>query len=376
MGSLLGGGTTGGQIVQSTSGQAAAAAGQAGVQAANEASSLAAQSIGAAIQQTNAQYATATAALNPSTEEGIQALDKLNSYIGLTPYNPGQAPTAPTAPTLASLESGISSSDINNYIQQNSSANMNSSGSSFGYMTYTGVGGAGSGVGTDGTAGDSGNGQYVSTMSQLESNPNIQSAVRQNLAQQQLSDPNSYANLLYGIDNTAYQQQNTLYGQAEGLYNQYTASGPMTAAQVQNSIQNQPGYAAQIQQGTQAINSDAAAKGYLGSGQMLKELDQFGQNTMSQFYGNTLSQLASLAGAGQQSATSQAGLASSNANALSSLFTTLGQDQGNAALSAGNSLEQALITGGQQYTEMGGSSSSGASGIGSLLGGISSLLKI
>jgi hypothetical protein len=367
-------GTTGGSVVSSVPASVASAAGQYGVNAANEASSLAAQSIGAAIQATNAQYQTATAALQPYTQEGVQALDKLNSYIGLSAYDPGAAPTAPTAPTLASLAAGISKSDINSYIQSNSTANFNSSGQFFGNYAYTGAGADSlySGL-IDPNSGDTGAGLHATSLANLESNTDLQNAVRNSLAQDQLNDPNSYANLLYGIQKTAYDTNSTQWQYANTLKQQYDASGPMTANDITNTITNQPGYQSQLNQGIGAINSDAAAKGYLGSGMMLKELNQFGQNTLSQYYGNTLSQLASLAGAGQQAATSTASLATSTGNSLSALLTSLGQDQANAALSAGNSQSQAAILAGTQYSTVGGSSSSSLSGIGSILGSLSSL---
>jgi hypothetical protein len=367
-------GTTGGSVVSSVPASVATAAGQYGVNAANEASSLAAQSIGAAIQATNAQYQTATAALQPYTQEGVQALDKLNSYIGLSAYDPGAAPTAPTAPTLASLAAGISQSDINSYIQSNSTANFNSSGQFFGNYAYTGAGADSlySGL-IDPNSGDTGAGLHATSLANLESNTDLQNAVRNSLAQDQLNDPNSYANLLYGIQKTAYDTNSTQWQYADTLKQQYDASGPMTANDITNTITNQPGYQSQLSQGIGAINSDAAAKGYLGSGMMLKELNQFGQNTLSQYYGNTLSQLASLAGAGQQAATSTAATATSTGNSLSALLTSLGQDQANAALSAGNSQSQAAILAGTQYSTVGGSSSSSLSGIGSILGSLSSL---
>jgi len=371
----LGGGQTGGSVVSTVPASVANAAGQFGVQAANEASNDATQAIGSAIQATNAQFQLATSDLQPATQEGVQALDQLNSYIGLTPYNPS-APTAPTAPTLQSLEAGITQQDVDSYITENSTPNFNSKGQFFGNYDYQGIG-AGTnaeslpGVGIDTNSGDTGAGALDASLSTFENNAGLSSAITTGLAQQELNNPNSDANLTYGIENTAYQGEETNYQQANALYNQYTAQGPLTANEVQNNITNEPGYQAQLQQGTQAIDSDASAKGYLGSGQMLKELQEFGQNTLSQFYGNTLTQLSSLAGAGQQAATSQASLATSEGNSLSNLLNSLGQDQANAALSAGNSLSQAAILGGTQYQTLGqSSSSSGLAGIGSILGSL------
>lgn len=366
-------GTSGGTVVSQVSPSASLQAGQDEVNAANEASQDAAQSIGAAINSINAQYQTATAALQPAQQVGVQALDKLNQYLQLNPYNPGSAPVAPTAPTLASEEAGITQQDIYQYIAQNSSSeNANSSGQTFGNMIYTGVGQ--NVLPTDSSSGDTGYGQVSGPEGWLDSEANttpLGSIITQTLAQKQLDNPNSISNLVYGVDQQAYQTQMNQYTPAENYYQQYSAEGPLSSTQIANNIENLPGYQAQLQQGTQEINADAAAKGYLGSGQMLKELDQFGQNTFSQFYGNTLSQLAGLAGAGQSAATSLASEATNQGNSLANLFTTLGNDQGNAALAAGSAEAQALTAANTSYGIVPGSQSSSnsvnLSGIGSLI---------
>lgn len=354
-------GTSGGTVVSQVSPSASLQAGQDEVNAANEASQDAAQSIGAAINSINAQYQTATAALQPAQQVGVQALDKLNQYLQLNPYNPGSAPVAPTAPTLASEEAGISHQDLLNYVTQNSTLGTSSQGG-VGNMHYTGIGSGneGSGAGSDYT--------YDGPQAFIDS---FGDQIKQSLATDELNNPNSESNLVYGVDQQAYQTQMNQYTPAENYYQQYSAEGPLSSTQIANNIENLPGYQAQLQQGTQEINADAAAKGYLGSGQMLKELDQFGQNTFSQFYGNTLSQLAGLAGAGQSAATSLASEATNQGNSLANLFTTLGNDQGNAALAAGSAEAQALTAANTSYGIVPGSQSSSnsvnLSGIGSLI---------
>jgi len=55
-----------------------------------------------------------------------------------------------------------------------------------------------------------------------------------------------------------------------------------------------------LQQGTNAINNSAAAKGLLNSGATLKALQSFGQNTGQQYYQNYLSNLQGVANTGLQ----------------------------------------------------------------------------
>lgn len=178
------------------------------------------------------------------------------------------------------------------------------------------------------------------------------------------------------ITNPAYQNDLNTYNQEENLYNKYTAEGPLTSQQIQDKISNEPGYQAQLQQGEQAINNNAGAQGLVGSGAMLKQLMSFGQSTLAQFYGNTLSQLAGVAAAGQQATNTQASDATSGGNALSSLLTSLGTNQANSTLAGANSLAQSLVAANQEFqsVQIGQSSSSSSSSTAPNLSGLGSLL--
>lgn len=77
---------------------------------------------------------------------------------------------------------------------------------------------------------------------------------------------------------------------------------PAAAAQGVQNYFNSAGGQFTMQQGTQAINNDAAAKGLLNSGATLKALQSFGQNTGQQYYQNYLSNLNSLAANGNTAA--------------------------------------------------------------------------
>lgn len=61
-----------------------------------------------------------------------------------------------------------------------------------------------------------------------------------------------------------------------------------------SNIQNDPSYQFRLQQGNQAINRSAAAKGMLGSGNVLAELAKYGQGMASEEYGNQFNRLSDL----------------------------------------------------------------------------------
>lgn len=113
---------------------------------------------------------------------------------------------------------------------------------------------------------------------------------------------------------------------------------------VGTSFQASPGYEFAREEGIRGLDQAASARGMLGSGGRLRELMRYGTGVASQEYGNWLSRLQGLAGAGQAAAGSSASLAqgagaqmagaqqSGNAT-LAGLVT--GQGQANAAGTVG-----------------------------------------
>lgn len=67
-----------------------------------------------------------------------------------------------------------------------------------------------------------------------------------------------------------------------------------------SSIQGDPSYQFRLDQGNQEINRSAAAKGMLGSGNVLAELAKYGQGMASNEYGNQFNRLSSLIGQKQK----------------------------------------------------------------------------
>lgn len=363
-----GGGDPGspGTVVQQTAPWAAMAAGNMGAQAAFTASQQASSAIKDAIGQMNGLYINAAKTIQPYTQQGVQALDKLNSYLQLNPYNPG---TAPIKPTVENLAAKMTSGQVRDYAMQNMSLGTQP-GSEVSGAHYTGYGTQGAGpndwwsnIGNVPTNQQS----YIPATEQLFADPNVKNLARLGAANEALPGALDQFNI-----------QNENWNQANDLYNQYTASGPMTQQQISDSITNQPGYQAELGQGIDAINKASSARGYLGSGRVLKELNQFGQNTLSKYYGNQLSMLAGMASQGQNAATNQAGLYGQQAGGLASLYSSLGENQANATLAGANAVAQGLTAANQQFNVIGQRSPSGGggglSGLGSVLGGVSSLM--
>lgn len=121
---------------------------------------------------------------------------------------------------------------------------------------------------------------------------------------------------------------------------------PTAANQAFDNYRNSTGYQFKMDQGTQAINSNAATKGLYGSGATLKALDTFGQNTASTSFNDYLSQLLGLgnqgiqagqliSGAGAKSASQSTSSSTGNSNSSSKpgLAAMLGQAAAGAAAS-------------------------------------------
>jgi hypothetical protein len=382
-----GGGSSGGAVVQYTQPWAAMAAGQLGASAASEAGKLATDAINKAIVNMNQSYRQAAYTLQPYRVSGVEALNKLNQYLGLSAYNPGAAPTAPVAPNLDEIMKGIKSKEVKDYIRDNTyMTNIpNRIGQTFDFATYEGAGAysnvkpgiyettqlGGPGYEDIGMVGRSTN--VGGGPNEFIGNKYLQEMARKELANEKFKQDQ----LLYTDKKAAYDTQLAEYEQLKALYDQYTAEGPLTQAQITERITNQPGYAAEQSQGIDAISKAAAAQGYIGGGRALKELMSFGQNTLSKYYNNTLSQLAAQAGQGQQAATNTAQVYSGQGNNLASLYSSIGDAQANAALAKGNALSQALIAANQDYKVVGQQESGGGGlgGLGSLLGGAASLAQ-
>ncbi len=368
--------------------------GQYQANAANEAAQIAQQQLSAAMAAINNNFSSARTALNPYSQQGVQATNKLNQYLGLDAYNPGAAPTAPTAyvPT---------ETDIRNYLGQNTNFSFAGKDNNI-YANYEGAGtkydgwsrtqlnnGQATGANLVGYLGaadpraiNAPNAANLPTTRQgiidkLYNDQSIRNAVTATVAQQYADNKKD----LIAAEQKQYEQDLANYNQNLAWYNQYKAEGPKTAAQINEEIVNQPGYQAQLNEGIGAVQKAASARGLLGSGNMLKDLTSFAGSLSGEYYQNMLGHLQQQAAVGANAANQVAGSYQNQGGALASLRQNLSDTLGNAALARGNALSQAWQLGNTQYNKVVTGQSSmqqggrGLSGLGSILGSLASFAK-
>lgn len=122
-----------------------------------------------------------------------------------------------------------------------------------------------------------------------------------------------------------------------------TTTPGKTSAQLQqeafDKFRADPGYQFSFDQGQQAIDRSAAARGILNSGATAKALDRFGTGLADQEYGNYFARLQSLANLGQTAT-----------NSSNSAAQTYANNAGNLALNAGDARASGYINSANAFT--------------------------
>jgi len=139
--------------------------------------------------------------------------------------------------------------------------------------------------------------------------------------------------------------QKYMYDTTRGDYAPYREAGTnalnnMTGAN-QNAFFNDPSLKWRYDQGLNAMNQTAAAKGGLQSGAALKAGQNYGQNMASTEYQNAFNRWANIANLGMGAAANTAGAGSNYANSASSLYQNDAANKGNAKLSSANAWNSA-----------------------------------
>lgn len=178
------------------------------------------------------------------------------------------------------------------------------------------------------------------------------------------SAANAQENAANNADNTQLQMYNTTRsdqapwraagGQAVNALSQYYglggvspngATGTAGAASTPdyNSIlSNLPGYQFQQQQGNQAVQRNLAAAGLLQSGAAGKALQQYGQGVASQYAGQYVNGLQSLAGLGQTSVANTGAVGANTANQIGSNQIYAGNAQASGYAGTANAVNSGL----------------------------------
>jgi len=128
---------------------------------------------------------------------------------------------------------------------------------------------------------------------------------------------------------------------------------------IQSKLESTPGYQFRMNQGLQAMERSAAAKGNLLSGNTLAAAQEYGQGMASQEYQNRLSQLQNTVGTNASSINQQAGLLQGAGNQMSQTGQQMGAAAGDtlkgiagAGQQAGNLSGQGLLQAGALQGQM------------------------
>lgn len=242
-----------------------------------------------AAQLTNQQYQQTRQDLTPYRQAGYGALGQINALLGL---------------------GGVSASTVG-------SGPTSGGGMSPGMLAAQQAGGTRGGGGTD-----YGSALMTGFLGARKNNSPIQDISQALAAGRTITDA-QWAQAGFGPGGGSPN------GNADtGSGNAFNAGPPVDAATAQQNafakFQTDPGYQFALDQGSQALQRSAAARGILNSGATAKALTDYGQGMASQQYGNYFQRLQSLAGVGQ-----------SATNATGQFGAQSAQGQGNALMAGG-----------------------------------------
>jgi hypothetical protein len=136
-------------------------------------------------------------------------------------------------------------------------------------------------------------------------------------------------------------------------------------------FQTTPGYDFRKQQGIDAIDASAAARGGLMSGRTLQDLTTFGDGLASQEYGNFMQRLAGMTDMGMGAAGMQATAGNNAAAGVGNALANIGNAQAAGAIGQGNALAGMMnnVSGAFGYMNKPGGGGINVGGPGSLFGG-------
>lgn len=199
----------------------------------------------------------------------------------------------------------------------------------------------------------------------------------------QLYGQQNAAQAITDANQTAANTQQQYLGTAGSYYQPYLATGAGAetalgsalgtngAAPDYSGFENMPGYQFAIQQGTQAIQRQAAASGSAYTPNTQAAVGQYVTGTAMQDYNTYIQQLQQAAGVGQTSANQIGNMTYSTGANISQLAANSGQAQAGLYTGAGQTVGGALGAGSPYY---GSGVAGGVGGLGSLVGsGVSAI---
>lgn len=116
------------------------------------------------------------------------------------------------------------------------------------------------------------------------------------------------------------------------------ANANRTGGTAYGGFQATPGYQFAFDQGTQAVNALAGARGGLNSGRTMQDLTTFGQGIANQEFSNYLNRLSGLTDQGLSAASLQGQVASNAAANIGNAYGNIGNAQAAGAVGVGNAI--------------------------------------
>lgn len=127
-----------------------------------------------------------------------------------------------------------------------------------------------------------------------------------------------------------------LQAELKNLVSRYAGSQPAQEVKPYSFQTSDPSYQWRLEQGQQALERSAAARGGLMSGRNLKDLTDYGQGAASQEFQNEFSRLGTIAGYGQNATNSGINAGQNYATNVGNTLSNNAANMGNANLAAAN----------------------------------------
>lgn len=129
-----------------------------------------------------------------------------------------------------------------------------------------------------------------------------------------------------------------------GLARPGSAGGEAFSESALEAFRNSPDYQVALKEGIRALDQSAAARGNLLSGGQIKAVQDRGAEIGSMYFDKYLTQLARLAGAGQNAASGQGSFAMITGNQVAQGQTQLGEAKASGWIGGGNAVSGAIDT--------------------------------
>lgn len=126
------------------------------------------------------------------------------------------------------------------------------------------------------------------------------------------------------------------------MYGLGTEGGDAFTTKAIEDFKRSPDYQVALREGIRALDSSAASRGNLLSGGQIKAVQDRGADIASMYFGRYMTQLANLAGMGQNAAAGQGSASMTGAGRIGGYYTDLGAAAASGTVGAGNAISSGI----------------------------------